>query len=343
MMGRPVARAVRPWGVRGPEVEFGDSVDASGRDPIVAVLAGWDPGLFGHGQVRINCLPGGANNRNYCLEGAGMKLALRIASPQSDRLAVDRASAIQAQLDAAAVDVAPELLAFRLPEGHTLSRFLDGTVLPWESLTDPGVVREVALLLKRLHGARSASRVFSPFAEIEHWIALARADGTTFAGDLEELLGRVKRIERTLVDADLPQVFCHNDTVPQNFIRGRDGVRLVDWDFAGHGWAAFELAAFCNTADLAPELREEVFLAYAGGASDAQRATVALLSFVAAMREVAWAYMAEPMLAGTTTLLEGWTYDGFLSSNLDRARRLQGADGFEELLERAVRGNAREW
>jgi thiamine kinase-like enzyme len=323
-------------------VEFGDSVDQSAQESIVAVVSGWDPGLFGHGPVRIDCLPGGANNRNYCLEGPGTKLALRIASP-SDRLAVDRASAIQAQLDAAAVDVAPELLAFRLPEGHTLSKFLDGIVLPWESLTDARVVREVARLLSRLHGARSTSRAFSPFAEIRHWIALARTDSTTFADDIAGLLGRVERIQQTLMDAGLPQVFCHNDTVPQNFIRCPDGVRLVDWDFAGHGWAAFELAAFCNTADLTPDLREEVFLAYSGGASDAQRATVALLSFVAAMREVAWAYMAKPMLEGTTTLLEGWTYDGFLSSNLDRARGLQGSDGFDELLERAVRGYDRQW
>src|SRR5262249_62179984 len=107
----------------------------------------------------------------------------------------------------------------RLPEGPPLSRFLDGPVLPWESLTDPQVVREVTLLLKRLHGACSSSRVFSPFAEIEHWIALARADGTTFAGDLAELLGRARRVERTLMDANLPQVSCHNDTVPQHFVR----------------------------------------------------------------------------------------------------------------------------
>src|SRR5438067_2430972 len=120
--------AVRPWGWHGPEVAFGESVDAPWQDPIVGVLSSWDPQLFGEGPVRIDCLPGGANNRNYRLEGPEVKLALRIASPQSDRLAVDRASAIRAQQDAAAADVAPELLAFQLPEGHTLSRFLDGKV-----------------------------------------------------------------------------------------------------------------------------------------------------------------------------------------------------------------------
>jgi thiamine kinase-like enzyme len=260
-----------------------------------------------------------------------------------DRLAVDRASAIQAQRDASVVGVAPDLLAYQLPEGHTLSTFVDGTVLPWSALTDPDVVRDVGNALARLHAAESACRDFSPFDEIRHWLALARQDGTILAHDIAALVKYVDRIQQVIQDAALPTVFCHNDTVPQNFIRGVDGVRLVDWDFAGRGWAAFELGAFCNTADLDVELRETLFDAYAGGASETQRATTQLLSFVAAMREVAWAYMAKPMMEGTTTLLEGWTYDGFLTSNLARARQLASSDGFEELFLLASPEMGRDW
>jgi thiamine kinase-like enzyme len=335
--------SVRPWAQAGPEIAFGDDVTPQDRDDIAALLARWDATPFGAGPVRIDCLVGGANNRNYCVWGSGAKLALRLASPQSDRLAVDRASATQAQCDAAAADVAPAVLACELPQGHMLAEFLDGAVLREASFTDPDVVAEVARTLRRLHATPTTCREFSAFDDIRHWIGLARQDGTQLDPDVPELLATVDRIERTVVAAALPRVFCHNDTVPQNFIRSPSGVRLVDWDFAGRSWAAFELAAFANTAELDDERVEVLFDAYAGGASDAQRAMVALLSVVGAMREVAWAYMATPMLKGTTTLMDGWTYEGFLAANLDRARALVGAPRFGDLFRRAAAERGRAW
>ena len=68
--------------------------------------------------------------------------------------------------------------------------------------------------------------------------------------DLDQLLEWVWKIEPVIDSLDLPAVFCHNDTVPQNFIRTGDELRLVDWDYAGRGLAVFELASFCATADL---------------------------------------------------------------------------------------------
>lgn len=338
-----MATTTRPWGDEGPEVRLASDVDEADRPALVSLLRDWDRKLFGTGPVELRCLVGGANNRNYTVSGPGVKYALRMANANSERLAVDRRSAIDAQADAAAVGLGPQLLASRLPEGHLLSEFCDGEVLREPAMQDREVLRDIGATFRRLHAAPTTCRSFSPFDDIRQWIGYAREDGTAIADDVPELLALVDRVEQTMLAAELPPVFCHNDTVPQNFIRSATGVRLVDWDYAGRGWAAFELASFCATADVPPDLREVLLEAYSGGASDAQRATLDLLGLVAGMREVAWAYMATPLLKGTTTLLDGWTYEDYLDTNLELARKLAGAGDLGELFARAASERHRVW
>jgi thiamine kinase-like enzyme len=335
--------AIRPWGDDGPEVLIAAEVEETDRAAIEPLLRDWDRELFGTGPVELLPLIGGANNRNYTVSGPGVKYALRMANANAERLAVDRASAIRAQTDAAAVGVAPKLLCSRLPEGHLLSEFCEGEVLREPAMQDREVLREIGTTFRRLHAAPTGCRSFSPFDDIRRWADCAREDGTPVADDVPDLLAIVDRVEQTMLAAELPRVFCHNDTVPQNFIRAADGVRLVDWDYAGVGWAAFEIASFCATAGVTPDLREALLEAYSGGGSEAQLATLDLLGLVAAAREVTWAYMATPMLKGTTELLDGWTYEGYLDANLELARKLAGAGDLGQSLARAASGRGREW
>jgi hypothetical protein len=64
---------------------------------------------------------------------------------------------------------------------------------------------------------------------------------------------------------------------------------------------------------------------------------------VAGVREAAWATMAEPILSAHTTPLDGWTYQGYASSNLAEARNAWGQGSFAEMLKAAahVREGAR--
>lgn len=336
--------SARPWGGRGPAVAFAADVGAASRAEIEAVLVGWDPGLFPGGEVEVSVLPGGANNRNFVARTARAKYALRIANPQNERFAVDRDSAIQAQRDAAAGGLAPAVAACRLPAGHVLSTFVEGATLSRSHLQEPELLENVGRSLRRLHGLASSIRAFSPFDDIRLFARLARSDGTAIPADLDRLLGLAWEIEAVLAAADLPAVFCHNDTVPQNLILAGSRLSLVDWDYAGRGWACFELASFCATADLGPELQEVLLHSYDAETSEAQLATVELLRFVAAMREATWALMAAPILAGTTTPDSDNFYEDYMRDYLRLARQRAAAPDFHSLMKLAAAGSgARSW
>ena len=109
---------------------------------------------------------------------------------------------------------------------------------------------------------------------------------------------------------ELPLVFVHRDPVPQNFILGSDRVRLVDWDYAGRCWAAFEIGSFCCTANLNAEMTATLLEAYGVVPTEDDLALLRVMSFVAGMREGTWAVMAKPILAGNTGVPDTF-YDEF--------------------------------
>lgn len=333
------AEATRgPWGDRGPAVAFAADVDAESRREIEAVLGGWDPGLFPGGDVEVSVLVGGASNRNFVARTAAAKYALRIANAQSERFAVDRAAAVQAQREAAAGGLAPEVVASRLPQGHVLSAFLEGPTLGEGRLHEREILETVGATMRRLHALPSSLRPYSPFEDIRLWSRLAREDGTEIPTDLDELLEAVGRIEALVEAAALPQVFCHNDTYPENFILSGSRLRFVDWDYAGRGWACFELGSFCATAGLDAELRESLLSSYDERTSEAQLATVELMEFVAAMREGIWAVMATPILRGSATAPAGGHdfYEDHMRTYLGLARQRAAAPNFHELMKTAA-------
>ncbi|MBS1843044.1 MAG: phosphotransferase [Actinobacteria bacterium] len=339
-----MVETTRPWGPSGPVVRFGDDVLGGDRAIVGRLLAACAPSVFADEEVTVACLPGGANNRNYTAAGGGRKVVVRVANELSERFAVDRASATQAQRDAAAADLAPQVIAAELPAGHTISEFLVGETLRDETIRDDDVIRAVGAALRRLHSTSSSCRDFSPFVEIRLWTDWARRDGTELPSDFDQMLELCDRVERVGFELELPPAFCHNDTVPQNFIRDSTGaVRLVDWDFAANGWASFDVASFINIARLDDRRRELFIDAYSGGAGDGQMAMLELLGFVAAVREVAWGVMATPVLSGSTTLMEGWSYESFCATNLAEARARLDAPGFEGLFAIAASERGRAW
>lgn len=326
---------VRPWADAGPAVAFAPDVDAGSRGEIEAVLGEWDPELFPGGEVEIANLVGGASNRNFVVQTPAVKYALRIANAQSERFAVDRDAAVQAQREGAGGGLAPEVVAARLPEGHVLSTFVEGPTLG--ARREPQVLEAVGAAFRSLHALPSSLPPYSPFDDIRLWAGLARSDGTEIPADLDELLGAASRIEALVEDAALPLVFCHNDPWTENFILSAPRIQLVDWDYSGRGWACFELGSFCATAGVDAELRDVLLQAYDESTSEAQRATVELMEFVAALREATWALMATPILRGTTTPATGEDfYENHLTTFFRLARARAGAPNFYELMKAAA-------
>jgi thiamine kinase-like enzyme len=322
-------------------LEFADDINDSLRRQVSTLLRTWQvPGIAG--SVGVTRLAGGASNVNLKISCAQDSYALRICMPDSARWGVQRQAAIQAQRDAAALNVAPDIIASDPAEGHFLSAFVDGAVLTPELLRSEHLLPEVARTLRRLNAGTTGAREFSPFDDMRTFVELGSAEHAPAPAGFDAMLARSFRIEALFRNRPMPRAFCHSDLVPQNFLLTAGGFRLVDWDYAGQGWIAFEMASFSCQAGLDPAETQELLTAYDPDLDDSQRARVELMRLVAGVREAAWATMAEPILGEHTTPMPGWTYTGYATANLDQAGQV-AAMGFDELLEaaRTVRPGAR--
>lgn len=297
---------------------FDAGIGASLREQVKDLIEGWSlPQL--EGEFTVTALSGGGSNVNLKLDRGDCGFALRICAPDPDRWCVIRAASIQAQSDAATADLAPPILASRLPEGHFLTPFLPGGVLTPQRMRAESLLPAVVETLRSLHGLQTRARDFSPFEDASTFVRLGNAEGARRPAEFDRLYAMVREIESLFRRARPRRAFCHSDLVPQNFIVG-DRLRLLDWDYAGNGWVAFELASFACQAQLSDHETELFLSSYDPAIDDGQRARVALMRAVAGVREAAWAAMAEPILAHSTTPLEGWTYQGYAAANLEQAR-----------------------
>ncbi len=70
----------------------------------------------------------GLTNTNYRVEVNGERFVLRVSGENTQRLGINRQHEFAALKNAAALGLAPEVCAFLLPEGHLVTRWIDGGI-----------------------------------------------------------------------------------------------------------------------------------------------------------------------------------------------------------------------
>jgi thiamine kinase-like enzyme len=295
---------------------FDGSVPEARRDEIAALLR-----AFGLAEHRDGCtiavLAGGASNANYLVTAAdGERSVLRVASQGVERFGIDRARGLDAHRSVAAIGHAPELLAADPATGHSVARFIDGTVLDAETIRAPGVLDRVASTLRHIHDtAATVAGRFSIFRDQAAYTRLARAEGLDLPADIDELNGFADRGEAVFEAIGAPERLCHNDLQIPNFIDDGTSIQVLDWEFAGTGNPYFDLGSVTVNAELDGPERTRFLRAYFGDDDPRHGARLELMLFMSALREATWAVIAEPVLD------LDWDYRAWAATYYDRARR----------------------
>jgi thiamine kinase-like enzyme len=237
-------------------------------------------------RCTIEPLGGGITNRNFRVDCEGQLYVLRIGGKDTHLLGIDRRAEHRAASVAASLGVGPEVVAFVEPEGYLVTRFVEGAPVPPEEIRRPAVLRETAGLIRRVHeGPRMPAR-FDSFRVVEAYRASAVAHGVDVPAGYEKAKAVADRIESVL--GARREVPCHNDLLNANFIRGPEGIRIVDWEYAGMGDRFFDLANFAVNHELDEEQQRIVLDAYFGEVRDADATHLRLMRFMSDFREAMW-------------------------------------------------------
>lgn len=245
--------------------------------------------------LTLTPLSGGITNHNYRVDKGGKSYVLRLPGVDTALLGIDRAVEVAATRAAAAIGLAPEVVAFLEPQGYLVTRWVDGRALAPEEIREPPVLRAVGEALARLHRLAPLRAPFSPFQVVRAYDRFAHARGAAaFPENYPELLAGLSRVERALAARPVRAAPCHNDLLTANFLLGTRGLVLIDWEYAGQGDPLFDLANVAAHHDFDEAQLELLLASYVNAAPDAhQRARVRLLRIASDFREAMWGVLQQ--------------------------------------------------
>jgi thiamine kinase-like enzyme len=232
-------------------------------------------------------LDGGITNRNYRVTFGERDCVLRLPGRDTDLLGIDRAAERVATERAAALGIAPPLIA--ADEECMVTEWLPGAPINGDRLrADPS---SAARALRAFH----QSGLELP---VRFWIPDLLTDYTRIIAERgAELPGEYRRTQELVatVALALPLTHpapCHNDLLPGNVLAADADpghALLVDWEYAGMGHPYFDLANLAVNNGFDEAAQDRLLQAYFGAApSPGQRAALRLMMLVSDAREAAW-------------------------------------------------------
>jgi thiamine kinase-like enzyme len=264
-------------------------------EPALAAAVEAVPELARAGDVTVEVLTAGITNRNFLLEGGGARVVVRVFGPDTELLGIDRAAEDVSARAAAAAGVAPEVLAFLPEAGCLVTRFVEGEPVPETDLEREEVVRAVVRSVRAIHACPPLPSAFPVFRIVEDYAALATERGVRLPPAYGEAHELAARIEGAVHAAPLPETPCHNDLLNANFLRERDHVWILDYEYAGMGDPFFDLANLSINNGLSAAAQEMLLRAYFGVVTEGHRARLGLMRVMSDLREAMWGVVQQAL------------------------------------------------
>lgn len=189
----------------------------------------------------VTPLPGGLANRTLRLQEGRHDYVLRLAGDAGGTLGANREHEFVMLRLAAAAGLAPGIVLARPAQGILVTRHVAGRAPEREAMRDPAFLRRVGAWIARLHALpppRLPPVDFAVRAAAYLGDLQARSGSTEVAAIARRLAAR----QRALGPA-ARLVACHHDLHHRNFVDTGESLVVLDWEYAGPGDPAADLAA----------------------------------------------------------------------------------------------------
>jgi thiamine kinase-like enzyme len=256
-------------------------------DPVT-LLDELEPVLGERGSEPL-ALAGGITNRNYRVVMGGEDYVLRICGKDTAVLGIDREAECEATMAAARIGVGPEVVVYRPDLEVLVTRWVEGRPATAQELRAAPVLEQVAAVLRAVHGGPPLPTRFDAFALVSDYRDEILARGGRAPAGYDEAAAAAARIAAALIGPDHEPVPCHNDLLPANFLHDGEGIRIVDWEYAGMGDRFFDLGNLAVNNDFGAAEEQRLIEAYFGEPPGRRRvAALRLMRVMSDFREAMW-------------------------------------------------------
>ena len=191
-------------------------------------------------------LAGGLTNQSYLINADGTQMVLRVNSPNSDALGINRLHEKIILEKVSLLGLCPEV--YYVDTNICLSQFVGENY--WEDITAQQVSKRQRLLtaLNKIHNIECdlPSRDYRRYIN-HYWHGVLALDIK-----LADEIYREREFLLTVIDefSRQPAVLTHHDLVTNNVIDGASQLYILDWEYAAMGQAELDMASLIREWDL---------------------------------------------------------------------------------------------
>jgi len=194
-------------------------------------------------QIReITMLKKGMTNRSFLFTCGGAKYIMRIPGEGTDRL-INRRQEAAVYEAIRPYSLCDDVIYINPDNGYKITRFLENA-----RVCDPESPEDLRTCMARLRGFHvlglRVDHVFDIFSQIDFYESLWNGAPSVFA-DYTRTKEQVFALRPFIRKHAKPFSLTHIDAVPDNFLITPDGIRLIDWEYAGMQDPDVDLAMFC--------------------------------------------------------------------------------------------------
>lgn len=210
---------------------------------------------------------GGMSNINYKISYDGQTYVLRIPGNGAEGM-VERENEELNSLLAQNMGIHPSIVYFNRKTGIKLVKYISNAeTLNSTSIQNAANLQQIATIYRTLHNSRVRERNdFNIFHEIDKYNCLMEKTGAKMYNNDRGGYSQVIALEHRLNEMGVELKPCHNDGVPENFIKDPSGkIYLIDWEYSGMNDPVAELAALFLESNFSEQSKDIVLNTYYQG------------------------------------------------------------------------------
>ena len=206
---------------------------------------------------------GGMTNKNYLVFSKKRKYVFRKAGEGTSEI-INRMNEIINCKKIKSLEIDTNLLSFNESTGIKITEYIENA-----QTLNPNTItfylEDIAKILRKLHTSNiKFNNLFNPLNEMEKYERLLLKFNGKFYDGYEEVKEKVLSLKNKMDKLNIQLVSCHNDTVPENFIKSGTKIYLIDWEYSGINDPIWDLAAISIESKLNKEDENKLLNYYFG-------------------------------------------------------------------------------
>ena len=190
----------------------------------------------------ITVLKKGMTNRSFLFECQNQKYIMRIPGEGTDHL-INRKEEADVYQALENRQICDDVLYMNPDNGYKITAYLeDATNCDAENWDE---VEACMTKLREFHELNlTVDHRFDIFGQIDFYESLWNGEKSYFK-DYEKTKAAIFELKKWIDTLEKNETLVHIDAVPDNFLFTKDGIRIIDWEYAGMQDPHVDIAMFC--------------------------------------------------------------------------------------------------